>query len=84
MPSPKQPTPKHEPSYEPIHERVGKRLRSLRKRKGWKLAYVEAQSGLDVPHLSRIETGKLEPTLRVLEMLADVYGVTLAELFREI
>lgn len=67
-----------------IHERVGERLRALRQKKGWKLEYVEAHAGLDKAHLSRIETGKIEPTLRILEILAESYGVSMAELFREI
>jgi transcriptional regulator with XRE-family HTH domain len=73
-----------QPQKAAIHERVGERLRLLRKKKGWKLEYVEAHAGLDKAHLSRIETGKIEPTLRILEILTESYGVSMVDLFREI
>ncbi len=59
---------------------VGPRLRALRRGRGLTLAEVGRRSGLSVSVLSRVETGRRQPTLDLLIPLARVYRVSLDEM----
>jgi transcriptional regulator with XRE-family HTH domain len=59
---------------------VGERLRALRRARGVTLSAVAAETGLVTSTLSRLETGKVRPTLEHLLPLARVYGVPLDDL----
>jgi quercetin dioxygenase-like cupin family protein/DNA-binding XRE family transcriptional regulator len=59
---------------------VGPRLRALRRARGTTLAELAAETGLTASTLSRLENGKLRPTLEQLLPLARAHGVPLDEL----
>ncbi|WP_137809132.1 MULTISPECIES: helix-turn-helix transcriptional regulator [unclassified Gordonia (in: high G+C Gram-positive bacteria)] len=59
---------------------IGPRLRALRLTRAMTLTAVAEESGLSVSTLSRVETGKRQPTLDVLLPLARVYRVSLDQL----
>ncbi|MEV6491672.1 XRE family transcriptional regulator [Actinoplanes sp. NPDC051633] len=59
---------------------VGPRLRALRRVRNATLAELAAEAGLTASTLSRLENGKLRPTLEQLLPLARVYGVPLDDL----
>lgn len=59
---------------------VGPRLRTLRQSRTISLAALAAETGLTASTLSRLETGKLRPTLEQLLPLARAYGVPLDDL----
>lgn len=59
---------------------VGPRLRALRRARGVTLETLSKETGLAASTLSRLENGKLHPTLEQLLPLARVHGVTLDEL----
>ncbi|MET8508503.1 helix-turn-helix domain-containing protein [Streptomyces sp. NPDC004787] len=59
---------------------MGPRLRSARERHGATLAGVSRSTGISPSTLSRMETGRRNPTLEVLLRLAKEYGVSLDEL----
>ncbi|SFC93865.1 helix-turn-helix domain-containing protein [Streptomyces aidingensis] len=59
---------------------VGPRLRVLRRARGTTLAALAAATGLTTSTLSRLENGRLRPTLEQLLPLARAHGVTLDEL----
>ncbi|NGO72419.1 helix-turn-helix domain-containing protein [Streptomyces boncukensis] len=59
---------------------VGPRLRALRSARGTTLARLGEQTGISVSTLSRLESGRREPTLKLLLPLARAYGVPLDEL----
>lgn len=59
---------------------VGPRLRALRRARGSSLAVLAAETGLTTSTLSRLETGKLRPTLEQLLPLARAHGVPLDDL----
>jgi transcriptional regulator with XRE-family HTH domain len=59
---------------------VGPRLRALRRDRGTTLADLAAETGLTASTLSRLENGKLRPTLEQLLPLARAHGVPLDEL----
>ncbi|GAA1598118.1 helix-turn-helix domain-containing protein [Actinoplanes couchii] len=59
---------------------VGTRLRALRQARGLTLADLAVETGLTGSTLSRLETGKLRPTLEQLLPLARSHGVPLDDL----
>jgi transcriptional regulator with XRE-family HTH domain len=62
---------------------VAPRLRDLRRGAGLTLESAAARAGLSPAHLSRLETGRRQPSLPVLLDLARLYGATVAELLGE-
>ncbi|MEV0621377.1 XRE family transcriptional regulator [Nonomuraea sp. NPDC050404] len=59
---------------------VGPRLRALRRTRNATLAALANETGLTASTLSRLENGKLRPTLEQLLPLARAYGVPLDDL----
>ncbi len=60
-----------------ILDGIGPRLRRLRRSRGLTLAEVAADAGLSVSLLSRLETGRRQPTLDALLPLARAFGVAI-------
>jgi transcriptional regulator with XRE-family HTH domain len=59
---------------------VGPRLRALRRSRNISLASLADETGLTASTLSRLENGRLRPTLEQLLPLARAYGVPLDDL----
>ncbi len=59
---------------------LGRRLNALRKQRRLTLAQVSDAVGVAASQLSFIENGKREAKLSTVQKLADLYGVSLAEL----
>jgi transcriptional regulator with XRE-family HTH domain len=59
---------------------VGPRLRALRRARGATLTELAAETGLTSSTLSRLENGRLRPTLEQLLPLARAHGVPLDDL----
>ncbi|MEO3791814.1 XRE family transcriptional regulator [Nonomuraea sp. B10E15] len=59
---------------------VGPRLRALRRERGTTLAELAGETGLTASTLSRLENGRLRPTLEQLLPLARAHGVPLDDL----
>ncbi len=62
--------------------RFGDRLRRLREKKGFNQLQFSEKCGIENSHLSRLEAGKREPCLYILELLAKGLGVSISELMR--
>ncbi|ANW17220.1 helix-turn-helix domain-containing protein [Streptomyces clavuligerus] len=62
---------------------VAPRLRDLRRLRGLTLEAAAQRAGLSPAHLSRLETGRRQPSLPMLLSLARIYGTTIAELLGE-
>jgi transcriptional regulator with XRE-family HTH domain len=62
---------------------IGEKLRSLRLRKDMGLVELGKHSGLSAALLSKLERGKLFPTLPTLLRIAMVYGVGLDFFFTD-
>ncbi|MGW6875518.1 helix-turn-helix domain-containing protein [Streptomyces xanthophaeus] len=62
---------------------VAPQLRALRRRTGLTLEAAAARAGLSPAHLSRLETGRRQPSLPLLLELARTYGTTVSELLGE-
>ncbi|MFE4533834.1 helix-turn-helix domain-containing protein [Streptomyces scopuliridis] len=62
---------------------VAPRLRELRRHRRLTLETAAARAGLSPAHLSRLETGRRQPSLPMLLSLARIYGTTVSELLGE-
>ncbi|MFJ7204119.1 helix-turn-helix domain-containing protein [Streptomyces sp. NPDC098789] len=62
---------------------VAPQLRELRRRAGLTLEAAAARAGLSPAHLSRLETGRRQPSLPLLLELARTYATTVSELLGE-
>ena len=60
---------------------IGPKLRELRLRRKLGLVQLAAHTGLSAALLSKIERGRLIPTLPTLQRIAMVYGVELSHFF---
>lgn len=66
--------------------RVGRRIRELRRQRGWSQEFLAAEAGLNLNYLGGIERGERNPSLKNLAKIADALNVTipdLVELLRE-
>jgi transcriptional regulator with XRE-family HTH domain len=73
-------------AVEPIGELLpglGARLRLLRNRNGWTLEELSLRTELSEPFLSRLESGRRQPSLAALITLARAYSIPLAALLDE-
>lgn len=60
-------------------ERIGQRLRELRKEKGMTILVLAAQSGISAGMISQIERGKSNPSIKTLQSLRAALGVNFWE-----
>lgn len=65
-----------------IRVRLGNRIRALRRERGWTQVELADLLGVDRRYLSEIETGKKNPSLRVLKTIADGFGLSVSRLLR--
>ena len=63
---------------------IGKVIRELRKSEGMTLKQLSEKSGVQLATLCRIETGKMTGTLESHVLIANVFGVELYELYKNI
>jgi transcriptional regulator with XRE-family HTH domain len=61
---------------------LGKRVSYLRKERHLSQLALALESGLSKSYISDLERGERNPTVKVLDRLAQGLGVTLEELFR--
>ncbi|MCG2711084.1 MAG: helix-turn-helix transcriptional regulator [Candidatus Omnitrophica bacterium] len=60
---------------------LAKKVKALRKKKGWSQQKLAQEAGLSFNAITKIEQGKaLHPTLKTLIKLSDVFNITLDEL----
>ena len=73
------------PAIEPnLHQYdIGNKIRQLRRRKRMRLVDVQQHTGLSASLISKLESGKLIPTLPTLLRLAMVFNVGLDHFFAE-
>jgi transcriptional regulator with XRE-family HTH domain len=60
---------------------VGMMVRHHRKARGWTQHELAARAGLSIEMMNRIEGGRVTPSLRTLEGLAEVFALPVRELF---
>lgn len=61
--------------------KVGKQIQKLRESKGISQQDLAAKCDFEKSNMSRLEAGRVNPTLSTLEKVANALEVTLAEIF---
>ena len=61
--------------------RLGKRIRKLRKQRGWTQVVMAEKIGIDRSFLAEVETGKRNIAILNLELIAEGLGLSLSRLF---
>ncbi|HET7066910.1 MAG TPA: cupin domain-containing protein [Nocardioides sp.] len=70
-------------TLDPPDGEVGPRLRQLREQKGMSARRVAGLAGVSPAYLSRLENGRVSPTVATLARLVAAMGETMATLFSE-
>lgn len=65
----------------PLHVNVGKQIQKLRELKGISQQELAAKCNFEKSNMSRLEAGRVNPTLSTLEKVANALGVSMVELF---
>jgi DNA-binding XRE family transcriptional regulator len=65
---------------EPVRNRFGKRLQSIRTDKGMTQMQLAIEAGLDRSFISDMENGKKEPTISTLDQIAVAMNISLSDL----
>lgn len=63
-----------------IRVRLGKNVRSLREERGWSQEDYADRAGIHRTYVSDIERGRRNPTITVVEKLAQPFDVTASQL----
>lgn len=63
---------------------VGNRLKSLRKSKGISQTYIAYKTGKDRQYIYKIETGKVNPTISTIALIALALNVSLEDIFKSL
>jgi transcriptional regulator with XRE-family HTH domain len=64
----------------PYLQKLGARVRELRKLRGWTQEELEGRTSLTVSYISRVETGDQNPSILTLRTLARALGMSIAAL----
>jgi DNA-binding XRE family transcriptional regulator len=70
----------HGAMYKQINVDFGKRLRQLRKKKGWTQRYMSMHIGLDLSYISDMENGKKAVCLPTLQDLSVAFGIPISQI----
>lgn len=57
-------------------DRIGLRIMTLRKMRGWSQQELADRAGLQRTHVGRIEAGKYAVTLETIQAIAEALGMT--------
>jgi XRE family aerobic/anaerobic benzoate catabolism transcriptional regulator len=63
---------------------LGRRVRELRKAKGWRQIDLSQHSGVHEVHISDLERGTREAGVRTLQRIAESLGTTISDLFKDL
>ena len=69
---------------EDVRARFGRRLRRLRRRKGWTQVELAEKLGLDRSYLADIERGRRNVSLMNLEIIAKGFELSLSQLLSQV
>lgn len=64
--------------------RFGKRIRELRKERGWRQLDLAEQAGISENYVSDLELGRKEVCLRTIESLSKALDTDILELMKDV
>ncbi|WP_345949312.1 helix-turn-helix transcriptional regulator [Mucilaginibacter sp. PAMB04274] len=62
---------------------IGKKIKALRKQRGWPIRLIAAQLDISIPAYSKIETGYTDVNISRLEQIAKIFELSLVSLFTD-
>lgn len=65
-------------------EQLGMRIKFLRSQRKWSQEDLSFEANVNKNYICDLEKGRRNPSLVVLERIADAFGITLQELFKGI
>jgi transcriptional regulator with XRE-family HTH domain len=65
-------------------QQLGKRIRFLRESKGWSQLSLSVESEINRNYLSDLERGRRNPSIKILQQIAEALSIDLATLFKGI
>ena len=65
-------------------KQLGMRIRYLREKRGYSQLDFAVEAGINRNYLCDLEAGRRNPTLDILDKIAQALGITLEELFKGI
>ncbi|MBZ5524726.1 MAG: helix-turn-helix domain-containing protein [Acidobacteriia bacterium] len=65
-----------------VRKNLGKRIRQLREKRGWSQEEFALKGKLGRSFAGSVERGERDIRIQTLCKLADVFGITLSELFK--
>ncbi|WP_396127389.1 helix-turn-helix domain-containing protein [Acidicapsa acidisoli] len=63
---------------------LGQRIRSLRRKRGWRQLDLAVQAGINENYVSDLELGRKEVCLNTIQALATAFGMSIAEFMKGI
>ena len=66
-----------------LYFNTGARIRELRQQRRFSQEHLAFESGISITHLRLIETGKKNPTIKVIEKITHALGVSLHVFFND-
>jgi transcriptional regulator with XRE-family HTH domain len=75
---------KPQPQGQPLLKVLGKRIATLRKRRGWTQIEMAERVGIDRSFIAEVETGKRNITILNLATIADGFGLSLSRLLSKL
>ncbi len=66
-----------------IYEKVGQNIRKIRLEKGWTQELLSFEAEVNKNYISDLERGARNPTLKILEKIANALGVDIVDLLKE-
>ena len=67
-----------------IQEKFGKRVRTLRNKKGVSQEALAFQAGIDRTYMTSVENGKRNISIQNIEKIIKALGVSMGEFFSEV
>ena len=65
-------------------DQLGMRIRFLRSERGWSQEDLALEANINKNYLSDLENGRRNPSLDILERIANAFEISLSELFKGI
>ncbi len=62
---------------------LGERIRKLRRERNWTQKQLGQMAGIDQNNISQYESGKITPTRRTVDRLAEIFAISPEELIAE-
>lgn len=63
---------------------IGNKLKAIRKENGWKLGELAVKSGMSMAMISKIENGRIIPTLPSLIQLIQAFNLNISDFFSDL